>query len=429
MDQASITPVKWSTGKKIVFRFFFFFFISYIFFNPNGVFPGIDYLFELYIQPFHQLIPWIGKNILHLSSPITIFTNGSGDTTYDYVTILFLTVMAVAGCLIWTLLDRKRENYNTLYYWLTVFIRYYAAFTMLAYGSYKIFKLQFPYPYLGRLLQPYGESSPMGLAWTFMGQSSGYNYFTGFAEVFAGVFLLFRRTTTLGAVLTFAVMGNVMAMNYAYDIPVKLLSTVVVIMAIFLMAKDCQRLINFFILNKSADKSDTSRPVFRKKWLRVGVLTFKVLLIAYAFTVTFWNAYQAEIQYVKAPKPPLYGIYYVESFIKNGDTLPKLKTDTTQWNRMVVDWPGSVAIKMINDSTEWYSFKPDTAKKNITMSQWADTSKKYTLAYSFPEKDILLMKGRWVDDSVSVRMKVYDLKKFLLTNRGFHWINERPLNR
>ncbi len=39
----------WSLGQKLAFRFFFLFFVLYIFFNPNGVFPGIDTLFGIYI--------------------------------------------------------------------------------------------------------------------------------------------------------------------------------------------------------------------------------------------------------------------------------------------------------------------------------------------------------------------------------------------
>jgi hypothetical protein len=39
-----------------------------------------------FVSPlWHVTIPWAGQNILHLRSAITIFSNSSGDTTYDYV--------------------------------------------------------------------------------------------------------------------------------------------------------------------------------------------------------------------------------------------------------------------------------------------------------------------------------------------------------
>src|SRR3569833_367619 len=124
MEQAISTTQPWSFMKKLLFRFSFLFFVLYIFLNPNGFFPYVDYAYNLYISPFQKLIPWIGKHILHLSYDITTFTNGSGDTTYDYVILLFLTVMAFIGCIIWTLIDRKRNSYNALYYWLTTQLRY-----------------------------------------------------------------------------------------------------------------------------------------------------------------------------------------------------------------------------------------------------------------------------------------------------------------
>lgn len=420
---------EWNLTKKVLFRFFFIFFVLYIFFNPNGVFPGVDALFEVYIQPFHELIPWFAKKVLHLSHDITVFTGGSGDTTYDYVVLLVIFLLSLAGCIIWSVLDRNRPSYNRLYYWLTVLLRYYAALTMVSYGFYKVYKLQFPGPSLNRLLQPYGNSSPMGLAWTFMGYSKGYNYFTGFAEVLSGLLLLFRRTTIAGAVLTLIVMGNVMAMNYCFDIPVKLLSTTVVIMALFLLAKDSHRIINLFFLNKATEPGKTFAPPVRKKWLRITLLCFKILVIG-SFVLTGYNAADALTKYGdEAPKPPLYGIYDVTAFVKNTDTLPPLKTDSVRWDKIVVNYAGAVTVRLINDSTKQFAFEPDTIQKKIMMYSWGDTLHKTSFAYTMPQKDILEMRGIWKDDSLYISLKKFDLNKFILVNRGFNWINEYPFNR
>lgn len=432
--QTNQTPAApWSFGKKLAFLFFCLFFPLYIFFNPNGVVPFSDLVFEMYIAPFHQLIPWIAKNILRLPNEITVFTNGSGDTTYDYVVVFFIFVVSLVGSVIWTVLDRRRPSYNQLYYWLTVVVRYYAAFTMFTYGIVKVFKLQFPSADPWRLLEPYGDSSPMGLAWTFMGYSQGYNYFTGGAEILGGLLLLFRRTTTLGAIVTVAVMGNVMAMNYCFDIPVKLLSTMLVIMAFFLMAKDCQRLFNFFFTNRQASPSDISVPGIRNRGLRIGLRVLKLLLVGYfLISGTYYSATSIDEYGDKAPKPPLWGIYNVETFVRNNDTILPLQTDTTRWKQVIVggykQYP-RVYIKGMNDSLRNYVFRPDTATKQVVMFPRADSSVKNTLAYFHPDKDHLEMRGSWKGDSIYVRMKIYDLNKFLLVNRGFRWVNEYPFNR
>ena len=46
--------------------------------------------------------------------------------------------------MIWNLLDRKRQRYIVLYYWLTTILRYYLAFTIVLFALYKFFKDQFP---------------------------------------------------------------------------------------------------------------------------------------------------------------------------------------------------------------------------------------------------------------------------------------------
>lgn len=423
------TAAPWSLLQKLVFRFFLILFLLYIFFNPNGVLPYSDYAFNFYIPPFHKIMVWIGKNILHLSYPITVFTNGSGDTTYDYVVIFFIVVVAVIASVAWSLIDKRTTTHKKLFYWLCVIVRYYVAITMFAYGFVKVIKLQFPFFSPERLLEPYGNSSPMGLAWNFLGYSRGYNYVMGTAEILSGVLLLFRRTMTLGALLTVVVAGNIMAINYCFDVPVKLLSTALVVMALFLLAKDIHRLINFFFLNKPTGAANIAAPVFRKKWQNITLIVLKYGLISYVLIITVRQSLTAMKQYGEAaPRPPLYGIYHIETFLRNKDTLPPLTTDTLRWDKLIVSYPGYAFITSMNDSTNGFAFKPDTVTKKIEMFSYEDTTKKSNFVYSFPKKDILLLIGKLKNDSVLIEMKKNDLNSFPLINRGFHWVNEYPLN-
>ncbi|HWB24149.1 MAG TPA: DoxX family protein [Chitinophagaceae bacterium] len=430
MEQTISTSQPWSFVKKIIFRFCFLFFVFYIFLNPNGFFPYVDDVYGFYIPPFHNLIPWIGKHILHLSYDITVFTNGSGDTTYDYVILLFLTVMAAIGCIIWTLIDKKRASYNTLYYWLTTLVRYFLAFSMFNYGIVKIIKLQFPFPGLNTLMEPYGQSSPMGLAWNFIGFSKGYNYFTGIGEVTAGFLLLFRRTTRLGAILSLVIAGNIVAINFCFDVPVKLMSSALVVMSLFLLLQERRRLVNFFFRNKTAQPESMYVPKFKKKGLNTAMVIAKYVIIAFVLYNNLSDAITGMKLYGEArPKPPLYGIYSVKTFVRNHDTIAPLLTDTTRWRNLIINWPNVSTVKMTSDKMVYYAFRPDTTAKKIEMFSYADTTKKSHFDYSFIGNDSLVLKGKWMDDSVLIAMKKYDIKNFLLVNRGFHFINEYPLNR
>lgn len=430
MEPTSTLTAPWPTVQLWAFRFAFLFLILFIFFEPNAGAPLLNFFFGFYIEPMHWAMVWLAAHVLHLPKPVTVFTNGSGDTTYDYLVILTITVSSAVGTIFWSLVRRGPCNYDKLYYWLTVIIRFYVGITMIAYGAVKVIKLQFPTPGLSRLLQTYGDSSPMGLAWTFMGYSKGYNYFTGLAELSCGILLLFRRTTMLGAVIGFTVSANIMAINYCFDVPVKIVSTMLVAMTLFLLSKNLQRFINFFILNRVVEPA-VYRPMrFKKRWKNVTLITFKYLLITYVALTTGISCIQGMSMYGDdAPKPPLYGIYNIEAFVRGRDTVAALTTDSTRWRRIAVSGQKNARVYFMNDSTRNYAFETDTAAKKITMYTYTDTLHKYFFNYTQPKPGLLVLNGHLLSDTLNIRMHSYDVKQFRLMSRGFHWVNEYPFNR
>lgn len=432
MSQPLVYPLHWNTAQKLAFRFFFVYFLLYIFPFPLENLPGSYYLTQFYTDAWNVLVPWVGRTILHLPYEITVFPNGSGDTTFNYVQIFCFVVLAFLALIVWTVLDRKRTNYNTLLYWLVVLLRYYLAFTMFSYGFAKVFKTQFPFPNITRLMQPYGESSPMGLAWTFMGYSTAYNWFTGLGEVLGGALLLFRRTTALGSVILIAVIGNIVAINFCFDVPVKLYSTNLLLMTVFVLAAEGKRLINVLLLNRPAPALDVTPFRTTRRW-RIGRLVVKLYLIGTTLFAQISGGLQAVKTYGDtAPKPPLYGLYEVESFALNGDTLAPVTTDTTRWRQVAVGgYKGysSLTVRLMNDSLQRFTFEPDTAKFRAVLYARFDTAHKYHLTYQRPDTSSLVIQGRFRADSVYVRLRKQPMGQFLLVNRGFHWINEYPFNR
>jgi hypothetical protein len=418
----------WSERKRLAFRFCFLYFATYIFFTPNNELPLINTLYEGLNDLLHRFIPWFAQHIFGYRKPITIFTNGSGDTTYDYMLWFFGIVLTIAGTIIWTLLDRKRKEYQRLYYWIRVLVRYYLFYTMISYGFYKVIKVQFPFPSLSRLVEPYGNSSPMGLAWTYMGYSTIYNYFTGFAELLGGLLLLTRKTTTIGALVCLGVMTNVFMINMGYDVPVKLLSFNTILMGLFLLGKDIQRLANFFILNRTVLPSNLSFPHFNKKG-RYSLLAVKLFLIISLIWLTVSDAWDYYRRFGNnAPKPPLYGIYYPETFTRNNTPVPPLQTDSTRWNRVIVSYKDYADIRLMNDSALVYRFKIDTLAKTAILYSFLDTLNKSRFNYVV-DPPYLTLTGKMGKDSVFIKLKRFDENRFRLVNRGFHWVNERPYNR
>ncbi len=327
------------------FRFLFSFFVMYM--MADNAFPLIGELgFLDWMTELNQFVVWLGRHVLDVEQEISTESTGSGDTTFFYLQLYFFLVAAVFAASVWSILDRDRKEYNALHYWLMIGLRYYLAIHLWSYGFEKVYKLQFPTPSLERLVQPYGESTPMGLAWTFMGYSKLYNYFTGFAEVLGGALLLFRRTATLGALVSLLVMLNVAVMNFSFDIPVKLFSTTLAVMCLYLLRQQIKVLYSFFIDHRLTKLTLFPVPFSQNKPLKTTSRILKYSWIGYELFNNIsenrrWDIEQGD----NAPKPPLYGIYYTENFVRNNDTLPPLATDSLYWKRMIVTEYGYASEK------------------------------------------------------------------------------------
>ncbi|TKC10838.1 hypothetical protein FA048_11760 [Pedobacter polaris] len=429
------TPIEnlkpWSISK----RFFtllsiYFAFLMLDFTSSDELYPHFVYvLMTPYTEFWHWIVPWFGEHILHLSYPITVKPNGSGDTTYNYVLQLLWIIFALLITTIWTILDRRRPSYHQFQYWSRIVVRYFLAYMLFVYGFVKVIKLQFPFPDLIRLTEPYGDSTPMGLAWTFVGYSSGYNLFTGGAEVLAGILLFYKRTALFGALVAMTVMANVVAMNFAYDIPVKIFSLNLLIMAAWIAWYDKDRLINFFFLNKTATPS-LIEYTYHTKWKKNIQLSLKVIAILFALYSTLYSNLNTAKKYGDAaPKPSLYGIYDVKTFNLKGQLLPPLTTDSLRWKRMIISYPGYARITKMNNSTFWIKLKVDTNAKTLNFTSTSDSTHQYMLNYAKLGKDQLVLKGLMNKDSVNIQFKQFDHTKFNLVKTGFNWVNEYPNNR
>jgi hypothetical protein len=422
---------RWTVIERVSFRFFFVFFGLFIIVENNGAFPFFDFLMKVPTELLQKFVVWLGENVLKLPYKITYFTAGSGDTTYDYVLLLCCFVTALISCVVWSLVDRKNNSYPVLYYWLTVAIRFYVGMMLINYGLIKVFKLQFPNPYLNRLLQPYGESSPMGLAWTFLGFSKGYNFFMGIAEVAAGL-LLFRRTMTFAAVITLMTTANVMAVNYFYDVPVKILSTALFVFTFFLLARDIKRLLQFFFSGNAVSLPLIVDPYRNIPAMGVVKIVVKSLLILYIFVYGSFELYDAlHTRGDLAPRAALYGVYDVKSFVVGHDTLPPVAVDNVRWRRLAIGSNTGARIFHMKDSLSRCFMKLDSVKRTLEIRWAPDTSKKYRFTYEKLDSVHYHFRGILGVDSLFITMSKTKSspQDFRLMGRGFHWINETPYNR
>lgn len=418
-------PAEWSFAKKLGFRFVFCYFVLYFFPFPLDSIPFTGKAWMLWAKGWEGLTVWVGTHVLYLAQPIVYQPTGSGDTMHDYVLLLIIFVLAVIAALAWTALDRQRKGYAWLAGWLRVYLRYALAVIMLSYGFSKVFDLQFSPPGPSILMETYGQSSPMGLAWTFMGASVAYTVFAGALECLGGLLLLFRRTATLGALVTAAVMANVVMMNFCYDIPVKLYSTHLLLTALVILASQMARLVDAMVLHRGAATEDV-RPPSWTGWRRWGRWSLKGLVVGYFLYSSITGDWIRRKQ--EAASGSQVG-YEAESMTRNGVEVPPLITDKTRWRYAVTFNAGSVLLVCAMDGSRTsYRLKQEGEAWELA-EVWPYPKAPMTFHASMQDGSHLLLDGVLDGVQTQIRLVKRETKDFPLRNRGFHWISEKPYNR
>ena len=419
-----LTPKQtdWTSTQKDIFRLLTIYAVLYMLFDGFGslivrIIPGIAL--------WDGLVNAVGNQILPDGHVITEKPNGSGDTTYNYVQLLTIFIVSMVGALIWNIADRERKEYNRALYIMRNVIRHYLGIVMVLYGLAKVFKTQFPYPSYEMLTRSFGDASPMGLLWTFMGYSYPYNLFTGLGEVVGGALLFSKRTTLLGSLVVIGVMSHVVVLNFSYDVPVKIYSTHLLLMAVFLAVPHMGRLYSFFIANETVEPASQPDIQLNKNLVIFGVMTKVVLLglvCVFSIMMVFGVFGNNQRQYAEEDVP-LYGTYQVEEFQSNAfDALDR-------WKKLDVTVPGRARVSMFDGSTDNISFNTDSSRGLITVYAFRDSLVSGELTYVQPADSLLELKGMFQGDSISVSLRKVEKEDFLLSSRGFRWINERPFNR
>ena len=236
-------------------------------------------------------------------------------------------------------LPRAGVSYPRVFAAIRVALRYHTAIVMLTYGGFKIVNSQFPPVQLDQMAMPLGALAPAGLLWNYMGYSPAYVCFTGIAEAAGALLLLYRRTTTLGALLLIPVLANVVLINFAYDVPAKGLALNLFMSCIVLAAPDARRIVSALV--GPATNADTTfgwQPGRAAARLRTYI---KPLLVFFAVTVPIGISSVARS--AGRARSPLYGVWVITARPQSREVHLE-NAGAEQWRRLVFGAPSRVAI-------------------------------------------------------------------------------------
>lgn len=423
----------WPLWRKILFRFAFIYIVLYT--TPwtfISSIPGMGFVAEYYGNAWDWVVRLANARLFNVAKELVPMA-GSGDTSFGWAQMWFSFLVALVGCVAWSAVDRKRNNHEQLDYWLRVTVRYFLAYFCFLYGIIKIFALQMPSPNLSQLATPLGDFLPMRLSWMFVGYSTPYQVFSGVMEFIAGLLLLNRRTVTLGLVTATCVFTHVVALNLAYDIPVKLFSIHLLAYCLYLMSYELKRLLNFFVFNRVSDPCTSFAMEFNNKWMRYGRIVGKAAFIILAAIMPLYDNYQYyQSQQVKVELKPIKpGMYDVDLFVLNGrDTVPALVTDSLRWNDLVFEGSGLGSVKS-NDPIfrqryrrGYFNYKPDTVREVLEIRYFPnDSLPLMSMKYKLSDENTIQLWSKYKEDSLYVRLRK-SKRHFQLTERQFHWLSE-----
>ncbi|SEN31307.1 hypothetical protein SAMN05216436_11485 [bacterium A37T11] len=416
MSNSEISPsTAWKQWEIDIFRFTFLFIILLSF-------PLLDYKFyttlfstEINVRSILDLTKYLPQYITEIALPkwgIGSFANWGVST-----------IVAIILATVWRFYDKNKREYNKLYYWLRVIVRYRLAIGLIAYGFVKFFPLQVPYPSLSNLHTNYGDFYAWKIYYHTLGIVPKYESFLGFVEIAASVLLVFRKTSTIGAGIIIGFLGNVVIVNFAYDIGDHVYSSYLLLLALLVFAYDAPRLYSLLIKQQKT-LANKYIPLLSSKTKHVRtILKVAFALFALTFGLLAFRNYTGN-PYLLPKNPGLsgaYGFYDVKHFVFNGDTIPYSLTDPNRWQNVVFEKWSTLSLKIARpikidptNGDEWhdndldrnyelagtggrhyFSYSADTVNHTLHLKNKNKYYKaeKLELSYSFPNDSTIILSG------------------------------------
>ncbi|NNH70510.1 DoxX family protein [Nocardia uniformis] len=383
----------------------------------------------------YPLNDWVAERVFGIETALSYAETGSGDTVAHWVSTFTWLVVSVLIAAVWSVLDRRRWEYVRLHGWLRLVVRFALVASLLLYGVIKVLPSQMTFA-LYRLVQPFGDMSPMSVLWSQTAASEPYEIVLGCAEVAAALLLLVPVTSTAGAVLAVVALAQVFLVNLAYDVPVKIFSFHLLVLAALLLVPEARRLAAAFAGKAVlARKAPPLLPSTRGTWALVAGQGLLGLWLVIATVMEGWDAWHL---YGNArEKSPLYGIWNVTEYSIAGQAIPALVSTEPQpaspnlaserLRRIIFDTQHGIHVQRMDDSLLSLPATVDPDGRTVTVTrdlqgQW----KLADLTFERPTPERLLLVGQLAGRSVRMHLELVSLDRFRQLNRGFHWVQEAP---
>jgi hypothetical protein len=220
------------------------------------------------------------------------------------------------------------------------------------------------------LIRTVGETSKMRLMWGTMGYSATYALFTAVGETIGAALVLWRRTTTIGALVIAVIMINVCFLDIAHHVGgVAEASLMYMAQALVLVGPDAKRLYSLYVSNEPVAPAWEEPRLFEWRWMWV----IKAFVVIGVFLRPMF-IFEMKIgkYWIKRPQPAVVGNYKVAQFIRQNDTVPAFLGDSTRWDAVFISVKdsakGSITILRMDGTSSNLGLELDSIQHRITVN-------------------------------------------------------------
>lgn len=385
---------------KVFFeRIISIFFVLCIVFIPLN-FNGKNFQFEITKFLFHNLIEFLQHQFFKNALKNIDF---SSDTIAFNLLIFVLFFVSVFFVIILKIFKFRKTKLIEI---SRIIVVYYLAYILLKYGFDKIFKSQFYLPEPNILYSQVGDLSKDILYWSTIGTSRFYSVSLGIIEFFTAFLLLVNRTRILGLLLAIGVFVNVILVNFGFDISVKTISILLLLMTVFVIFPELKTLFDFFIIRKNVQLSTSNFYLIKQKPIRNAIKTFVIGLMFLQILNPYFEKQNFNDDNIS--RPFLHGVYDV---IKSNQ-----KTDDFKINRFFIHRKKYLILENEKGKQVDYYFELNQSKKQLILIDY--NSKIQIINYSYSSKDSILQLY-FPDFKITAKAQYWRNLKAL--KNDFHW--------
>jgi uncharacterized membrane protein YphA (DoxX/SURF4 family) len=314
----------------------------------------------------------------------------------DPIACVISVIIGFILTLYWQRKQTQSVDKEKYLYWSQAILRYFLAYIFLLYGFAKVFQQQF-YSLPSTLDTPLGDISGIQLTWRFFGYSYAYTLFVASSQIIGSILLFFKRTTTLAVVILLPVVANIVFVNFTHSIPVKLYSSIYLIMLLYLLFADFKRLKAIFWDNLPVAKRELFVLTKRKR-----LLVAKYALMVIFFAMAIGENYYSYMVYTKVTTP-LQGIWDVQDYQVN-DTPHTAESDVTVWEKVYFDTDKLAAIKTSKPGPERFLSTFDSEKHTIKLENLRTEELFVEGEYELLSENMLVIKIATETDTIRVTL-------------------------